>query len=105
MQYDVLLPDGKPLANLIPWTAQYNHGGGSTTDFVRQTIGSKNRRRCSERGAAFVFATLGETHRLAGVPIGRKLLLKRRESIECIQGSHGEEIHLADLLKHRMWCG
>jgi hypothetical protein len=24
MQYDVLLPDGKPLANLIPWTAEYN---------------------------------------------------------------------------------
>ncbi len=28
MQYDVLLPDGKPIANLIPWTAQYNRGGG-----------------------------------------------------------------------------
>jgi hypothetical protein len=28
MQYDVLLPGGKPLANLIPWTAQYNRGGG-----------------------------------------------------------------------------
>ena len=27
MQYDVLLPDGKPLADLIPWTAQYNLGG------------------------------------------------------------------------------
>ncbi|MBS0171688.1 MAG: hypothetical protein JSR62_15165 [Nitrospira sp.] len=26
LQYDVLLPDGKPLANLIPWTAQYNKG-------------------------------------------------------------------------------
>jgi hypothetical protein len=26
LQYDVLLPDGKPLANLIPWTAQYNRG-------------------------------------------------------------------------------
>lgn len=28
MQYDVLLPNGKPLANLIPWTAKYNQGGG-----------------------------------------------------------------------------
>ncbi len=28
MQYDVLQPGGKPLANLIPWTAQYNRGGG-----------------------------------------------------------------------------
>jgi len=28
MQYDVLLPDGKPIANLIPWTAKYNQGGG-----------------------------------------------------------------------------
>jgi hypothetical protein len=26
MQYDVLLPDGKPLGGLIPWTAQYNTG-------------------------------------------------------------------------------
>ncbi len=26
LQYDVLLPDGKPLANLIPWTAKYNQG-------------------------------------------------------------------------------
>ena len=28
LQYDVLLPDGKPIANLIPWTAKYNQGGG-----------------------------------------------------------------------------
>jgi hypothetical protein len=28
LQYDVLLPDGKPLANLIPWTAKYNQGSG-----------------------------------------------------------------------------
>ena len=28
LQYDVLLPNGKPLANLIPWTAKYNQGGG-----------------------------------------------------------------------------
>ncbi len=28
MQYDVLQPGGKPLAGLIPWTAQYNRGGG-----------------------------------------------------------------------------
>jgi hypothetical protein len=26
MQYDVLLPDGKPIAGLIPWTAHYNLG-------------------------------------------------------------------------------
>ncbi|HEU4686442.1 MAG TPA: hypothetical protein VFS39_18185 [Nitrospira sp.] len=26
MQYDVLMPDGKPLAGLIPWTAKYNMG-------------------------------------------------------------------------------
>jgi hypothetical protein len=26
MQYDVLVPGGKPLAGLIPWTAQYNTG-------------------------------------------------------------------------------
>lgn len=26
LQYDVLLPDGKPIANLIPWTAKYNQG-------------------------------------------------------------------------------
>ncbi len=26
MQYDVLQPGGKPLAGLIPWTAQYNTG-------------------------------------------------------------------------------
>jgi hypothetical protein len=26
MQYDVLLPGGKPLAGLIPWTAGYNTG-------------------------------------------------------------------------------
>jgi len=26
MQYDVLQPGGKPLAGLIPWTAQYNAG-------------------------------------------------------------------------------
>lgn len=26
MQYDVLLPDGKPLGGLIPWTAKYNGG-------------------------------------------------------------------------------
>src|SRR5262245_44787199 len=26
MQYDVLTPDKKPLANLIPWTAKYNMG-------------------------------------------------------------------------------
>ena len=29
MQYDVLAPGGKPLANMIPWTAQYNTGGGA----------------------------------------------------------------------------
>jgi hypothetical protein len=28
MQYDVLQPGGKPLSGLIPWTAQYNRGGG-----------------------------------------------------------------------------
>ncbi len=30
MQYDVLLPGGKPVGGLIPWTADYNsgHGGG-----------------------------------------------------------------------------
>lgn len=28
MQYDVLTPDKKPLAGLIPWTAQYNTGKG-----------------------------------------------------------------------------
>ncbi len=28
LQYDVLLPNGKPIANLIPWTAHYNRGGG-----------------------------------------------------------------------------
>ena len=28
MQYDVLLPGGKPLAGLIPWTAKYNTGEG-----------------------------------------------------------------------------
>ena len=27
MQYDVLAPGGKPLANMVPWTAQYNMGG------------------------------------------------------------------------------
>ena len=26
MQYDVLLPGGKPVAGLIPWTAGYNEG-------------------------------------------------------------------------------
>ena len=26
MQYDVLAPDGKPVAGLIPWTAKYNMG-------------------------------------------------------------------------------
>ncbi|MGH7164071.1 MAG: hypothetical protein ACREIS_00930, partial [Nitrospiraceae bacterium] len=26
MQYDVLLPGGKPVAGLIPWTAEYNEG-------------------------------------------------------------------------------
>ncbi len=26
MQYDVLMPGGKPLAGLIPWTAKYNTG-------------------------------------------------------------------------------
>jgi hypothetical protein len=34
MQYDVLLPGGKPVAGLIPWTASYNEGkggGGSET--------------------------------------------------------------------------
>lgn len=30
MQYDVLLPGGKPAAGLIPWTAPYNTGGGSS---------------------------------------------------------------------------
>ncbi|MCP9455242.1 MAG: hypothetical protein NNA18_03920 [Nitrospira sp.] len=25
MQYDVMLPGGKPVGGLIPWTAQYNH--------------------------------------------------------------------------------
>ena len=29
MQYDVLAPGGKPLAGLVPWTAQYNMGGGA----------------------------------------------------------------------------
>lgn len=29
MQYDVLAPGGKPLANMVPWTAQYNMGGGA----------------------------------------------------------------------------
>ena len=29
MQYDVLLPGGKPIAGLIPWTAKYNLGSGS----------------------------------------------------------------------------
>jgi len=29
MQYDVLLPGGKPVAGLIPWTAQYNTGAPS----------------------------------------------------------------------------
>jgi hypothetical protein len=28
MQYDVLLPGGKPAAGLIPWTAPYNEAGG-----------------------------------------------------------------------------
>jgi hypothetical protein len=28
MQYDVLAPGGKPLAGLIPWTAEYNEGKG-----------------------------------------------------------------------------
>jgi len=28
MQYDVILPGGKPVAGLIPWTAEYNTGGG-----------------------------------------------------------------------------
>ncbi len=26
MQYDVLLPGGKPVAGLVPWTAEYNKG-------------------------------------------------------------------------------
>jgi hypothetical protein len=30
MQYDVLLPGGKPVAGLIPWTATYNEGKGSS---------------------------------------------------------------------------
>ena len=29
MQYDVLLPGGKPLAGLVPWTAKYNTGTGA----------------------------------------------------------------------------
>jgi hypothetical protein len=29
MQYDVLLPGGKPLAALVPWTAKYNMGAGN----------------------------------------------------------------------------
>jgi hypothetical protein len=29
MQYDVMLPGGKPVSGLIPWTAAYNEGGGS----------------------------------------------------------------------------
>lgn len=28
MQYDVLLPGGKPVGGLTPWTAEYNKGGG-----------------------------------------------------------------------------
>ena len=28
MQYDVILPGGKPVAALTPWTAEYNLGGG-----------------------------------------------------------------------------
>ena len=34
MQYDVLLPNGKPLANLIPWTAPYNRGGADPATFA-----------------------------------------------------------------------
>lgn len=30
MQYDVILPGGKPLAGLIPWTAPYNEGKGGS---------------------------------------------------------------------------
>ena len=37
MQYDVLLPDGKPIADLIPWTAQYNRGGAKHSDFTLTT--------------------------------------------------------------------
>jgi hypothetical protein len=29
MQYDVLLPGGKPIAGLVPWTAKYNTGGAA----------------------------------------------------------------------------
>jgi hypothetical protein len=31
MQYDVLLPGGKPVGGLIPWTAAYNEGGGKSS--------------------------------------------------------------------------
>jgi hypothetical protein len=31
MQYDVLLPGGKPVAGLIPWTATYNEGKGGSS--------------------------------------------------------------------------
>jgi hypothetical protein len=31
MQYDVLLPGGKPVAGLVPWTAKYNTGAASAT--------------------------------------------------------------------------
>ena len=50
-------------------------------------------------------------HIASGLPqylFGQQSLLERRESIERIQGSHGKEIHLADLFKHGMWrrqCG
>lgn len=30
MQYDVLLPGGKPVGGLTPWTAAYNEGGASS---------------------------------------------------------------------------
>ncbi len=29
MQYDVLLPGGKPIAGLVPWTAKYNTGSAA----------------------------------------------------------------------------
>lgn len=41
MQYDVILPGGKPLANLTPWTAPYNQGGGGGDSGSKPSDGAK----------------------------------------------------------------
>lgn len=58
-------------------------------------------------GAAFFFAELSRGRCSISILLTQQSLLKRRESIERIQGGHGEKIHLPYFFEQGMgnWQG